>query len=252
MTILCYHGVQPGWSAPMSVEPDRFEQHARWLAAHRDVAPLHEVLDRHGPPGLTGGGRVVLTFDDGLQSLYTHAFETLVRHRLPATVFLVAKTLAGGDAEVDWVDHPPHEPLRTLEPAQIREMQDAGIRFESHSYAHRTLTEISYAQCLRDLRDSRELLETVLGHRVRLLAYPRGRHDAQVRDAAAKAGYTHAFALPERHEPPSDYAIPRVGIYHRNSTSQLRLKASGPYLPVRNSPVVGHVRGRLAAAGLGR
>ena len=33
-----------------------------------------------------------------------------------------------------------------------------------------------------------------------LLAYPRGLHDARVREAAAAAGYTHAFALPETAE----------------------------------------------------
>jgi peptidoglycan/xylan/chitin deacetylase (PgdA/CDA1 family) len=246
MTVLCYHGVQPDWAAPMSMEPQRFEEHARWLAARRSVVPLHAALDRHGIAGLTSGRRLVLTFDDGFKSLHSHALPVLRRHRLPATVFLVAKTLADADAGVDWVDHPPSEPLTMLDAAQIHEMQSAGITFESHSYAHRTLTELTFDECLRDLKDSRELLETVLGHRVRLLAYPRGRHDAQVRAAAAKAGYTHAFSLPEHQERPEAYAIPRVGVYHQNSTRHLRIKATGPYLRVRTSPVLSQVRRHLA------
>jgi hypothetical protein len=38
MTILCYHAIDPGWSAPISVHPLLFERHARWLTRRRRVA----------------------------------------------------------------------------------------------------------------------------------------------------------------------------------------------------------------------
>jgi len=90
-------------------------------------------------------------------------------------------------------------------------MQDAGVDFQSHSWAHRDLIDLSFDECVRDLRDSREFLSDVLGRPVTLLAYPRGLHDADVRRAAEVAGYTHAFALPETAEEPGDFAVPRVG-----------------------------------------
>jgi peptidoglycan/xylan/chitin deacetylase (PgdA/CDA1 family) len=159
-------------------------------------------------------------------------------------VFLVAKTLTGGSSEVDWVDRPPSEPLTTLDLEQIREMRAAGVSFESHSWGHVDLTQLSYEDCVNDLRDSRELLESVLEAPVRMLAYPRGRHNADVRAAAAKAGYSHAFTLPERREEPGPYAVPRVGVYHDNSVAHLRLKAAAPYLRLRTSAVAG-LRARL-------
>ena len=87
------------------------------------------------------------------------------------------------------------------------------------------------------------------------LAYPRGLHDAGVREAAAAAGYTHAFALPETAEEPGPYAVPRVGIYRANGPLAFRVKAARPYLRVRNSEAVARqskrvkrlVRGGLAA-----
>lgn len=235
MTILCYHAVQPGWTAPMSLEPEAFAEHGEWLARRRAVLPLHDVLPRLDRAGRVPERGVVLTFDDGFSSVYEHAFPVLARHRLPATVFLVGKTFAEAESEVDWVDRPPRDRLDTLDPEQIREMQRAGIGFESHSYAHADLTTLSYADCVRDLRTSREVLESLLGHPVRLLAYPRGRHNADVRAAAARAGYTHAFALPEGREEPGPYAVPRVGIYHDNTVRQLRLKAARNYLRLRTS-----------------
>ena len=122
-------------------------------------------------------------------------------------------------------------------------MQDAGVDFQSHSWAHHDLTRLSREECVRDLRDSRELLSELLGRPVTLLAYPRGRHDAMVREAAAAAGYTHAFALPETTEEPGDYAVPRVGIYRGNGGLAVRVKSARHYLRVRTSaPGVRHAR----------
>lgn len=234
MTILCYHAVQPEWTAPMSMEPALFAQHAAWLARRRTVVPLSAALTGGHRSGRAAGRGVALTFDDGLSSVFDHAFPVLTRYRLPATVFLVARPFADPSSTVDWVDHPPQDPLHTLTSDQVLEMQHAGISFESHSYAHLDLTTLSYADCVRDLRSSREILECLLSRPVTLLAYPRGRHSEDVRAAAARAGYSHAFSLEERGRPDS-YAVPRVGVYHHNSVGHLRVKAAGPYLRARTS-----------------
>ena len=234
MTVLCYHAVQPGWTAPMSMEPDAFATHAAWLARHREVVPLHAGLDRLGSSGRLSRGQVALTFDDGFASVHEHALPELRRHSLPATVFLVARTFVD-DEPADWMDRPPSSPPPVLDEEQVREMQAAGVTFESHSWRHADLTSLDYATCVDDLRQSRELLESVLRHPVRLLAYPRGRHDADVRRAAERAGYDYAFALPDGREEPGRYAVPRVGVYHGNTVKHLRLKTSPGYLAVRSS-----------------
>ncbi|MGH7316825.1 MAG: polysaccharide deacetylase family protein, partial [Candidatus Rokuibacteriota bacterium] len=136
---------------------------------------------------------------------------------------------------VDWVDMPPPFPLKTLTLDQILEMRDSGIAFGSHSYSHADLTQLSEAECERDLRASREALEELLGRSVPHLAYPRGRHNARVRRAAERAGFSHAFSLPERAEPRGNHAVPRVGIYGASATT-LRLKSSRLYLPLRTGP----------------
>jgi peptidoglycan/xylan/chitin deacetylase (PgdA/CDA1 family) len=226
----------------MSMEPSTFAEHARWLARHRRVVPLDAYVDGRDAALAPARRPVALTFDDGLASVHEHAFPLLTNLGLPATVFLVAKTMVEPGSPVDWVDHPPAEPLSTLTVDQVREMRADGIRFESHSYRHADLTAMSFADCVDDLRTSREVLEEVLGHRVRFLAYPRGRHNADVRSAAAQAGFTHAFALPDRREEPGPYAVPRVGAYHDNSVTHLRLKLARPYLAVRSSPALSGAR----------
>lgn len=235
MTILCYHSVQPGWDSPLAVEPDAFAAQAAWLRARRDVLPLGEALSRLDSTGRLPRGQAALTFDDGFAALYDEALPVLTRERLPATVFLVAQTLTETGQPVDWVDTPGTEPLSTLTLDQVLEMQDAGVEFQSHSWAHHDLTQLTEGECVRDLRDSRELLSDLLGRPVTMLAYPRGRHLRHVRRAAVLAGYTHAFALPESAEDVDEYAIPRVGIFRGNGQLALRIKAARPYLRLRHS-----------------
>jgi peptidoglycan/xylan/chitin deacetylase (PgdA/CDA1 family) len=235
MTILCYHSVEPDWESPLAVEPDAFASQAAWLRRRRRVLPVAEALQRLDARGRLPRGETVLTFDDGFAGVFDHAFPVLLRHRLPATMFLVAQTLTAEGRPVDWVRTPPGKPLRTLTRDQVLEMQDAGVDFQSHSWAHHDLIDLTVAECVRDLRESRELLSELLGRPVRLLAYPRGLHDSRVRDAAARAGYTHAFALPERAEQVDAYAIPRVGIYRGNGPLTVRIKAARPYARLRAS-----------------
>jgi peptidoglycan/xylan/chitin deacetylase (PgdA/CDA1 family) len=230
MTILCYHAVDPGWSAPISVHPLLFERHATWLARRRRVVPLDSIV-------ASGEGRrdVALTFDDGFTSVLHHAVPVLSRLGLPATMFVVAATLVDGGRPVDWLDRPPSAgPPPTLDREQLLELRDAGVRIGSHGSSHADLTGLGDLACERDLRESREILEDVLREPVPFLAYPRGRHDARVRRLAERAGYTHAFTLPERREPAGPYAWPRVGIYGSNGIGTLRIKTIPAYVSVRS------------------
>lgn len=212
--------------------PGLFATHAAWLARSRDVVSAERAAAAMSWRGTLPGKMSALTFDDGYADLYEHALPVLARHRLPATVFLVAATLSEGKA-VDWVDDPPARALRTLTADQVLAMQEAGVTFGSHSRAHLDLTTLSYEDCVADLKASRETLEDVLRRPVTLLAYPRGRHSPDVRRATAAAGYDAAFSLPEGAEEVSRYSVPRAGVYPHNGTAVLRVKTMRSYVPAR-------------------
>lgn len=237
MTVLCYHAVDPDWDDRLAVTPDDFARQCEWLATYRRVLDLpHAVAALDGRCRLPRGATAV-TFDDGCRSLYEHAFPVLRRLGLPATVFLVARTLPDG-RDVDWVtERPVTRPVPTLTLDQVLEMQEAGIRFGSHSWRHADLTTLTEAECERDLRDSRVALEDHLGRSVPFLAYPKGRHAAHVRRAARRAGYSHAFTLPERREAPGPLAVPRAGVYPGNGLAALRVKTARRYVAARTSPL---------------
>lgn len=253
MTLLCYHAVEPGWPSPLAVDPTRFAVQCAHLARRRTVLPLDVAVTRLRRGWTLPHGATALTFDDGFASVYEQALPVLARHGLPATVFVVAETLSPSGRPVDWVDTPPAYPMRTLTGEQLRELDEAGVRVESHSYSHHDLTQLSEHECTQDLLRSRELLEDLLGRPVRHLAYPRGRHAPHVRRAAERAGYSHAFSLPESAEHAGQYAVPRVGVFDWNSARTVALKATRPYLRLRTGrafPVVRRTVRRLKPAGM--
>lgn len=82
--------------------------------------------------------------------------------------------------------------------AELREMRDSGlITFASHTVNHQNLvtTPLSDAEILKELKDSKEVLERELGIEVKYFTYPEGDSDARVRQLVQEAGYTAALAM---------------------------------------------------------
>lgn len=233
MTILCYHSVHADWQSPLAVTPDDFRAQAAWLARRRSVVPVETAIASMSRSGRLPRSMSAISFDDGFTDNLETVAPILARWQLPWTLFVVAQTVSPGGRPVDWVDTPPPWALSTLSADQVLELHLSGVHIGSHSWAHRDLTRLSHRECVQDLRASRELLEDLVHSRVPLLAYPRGRHDAMVRHAAAAAGYTHALALPQGPETAGRYAVPRVGVFPGNTMATLRLKSSRGYLPIR-------------------
>ena len=242
MSILCYHAVEDDWESPLALAPPVFEAQCAWLSRRRHVIPLREAVTK-----LKGWRRLprrttALTFDDGFAALYDNAWQVMARHNIPSTMFIVARTLSAEGHAVDWVDTPPKHEMRCLTIEQILEMQESGVDFGSHTLVHHDLRELGDEECERDLRESREMLEDLLGRPVPFLAYPRGFNNVRVQRSAERAGYSHAFTLPTEPERPGAYAIPRAGIYAGNGMRALAIKTHPYYIATRTSSLLSPLR----------
>jgi peptidoglycan/xylan/chitin deacetylase (PgdA/CDA1 family) len=154
----------------------------------------------------------------------------LERLGVPSTVFACSR-LADGGRPFPIVrateDAPIAESyLRTMTWDELRDVADHGHEVGSHTVSHPHLTRLTDAELARELRQSREQLETELGRRCRFLAYPYGEHDERVLGAARDAGYEAAFALPGKARPYDRFGIPRVGVWRKDGTFRFLLKTS--------------------------
>jgi peptidoglycan/xylan/chitin deacetylase (PgdA/CDA1 family) len=246
MTILCYHSIHPDWNSPLSVDPVTFAAHCRWLRTHRRLITLEEAIQEmiHHRPRRSRG--VAVTFDDALADFHDYAFPILERYSVPASVFVVTKTLEDPAAEADWIDPPSKSPIETLTSSQITELRDQGISFYSHTHTHRDLTKLDDRTCEEDLRRSRDVLGALLAAPVNILAYPRGDYDARVARLAARAGFEYAVGTSKGTEPIGPLSIPRAGLYRGEGRVAVSIKTSSLYMPMRRSNVLARSRHEIA------
>src|SRR3954470_6372922 len=97
LLILCYHAVSPTWTAALSAFPDQLERHLDTLL-DRGYAPLTmtEAIERPRPQRT-----LVVTFDDGYESVHRLAWPILRERGIPGTLF-VPTALTGQDRILRW------------------------------------------------------------------------------------------------------------------------------------------------------
>lgn len=120
---------------------------------------------------------VALTFDDGGSDNYSVAFRLLKEYGQTATFFVITKTV-GGDGQMTW--------------EQLREMTEAGMSVQSHTFSHPDLTGVSDARLRSELVDSRTAITEAVGEPGYALCYPAGAYDERVIEAVRDAGYAMA------------------------------------------------------------
>lgn len=167
---------------------------------------------------------VVLTFDDGYESVFRGAWPVLVRYGMPAYVFLVTGFMGRTN---DWDQPLSRGAFRHLSWSQALEMgRDGLIRFGSHGVSHRDLTSLSDGELERELRESREAITEKLGMTPEAFSYPFGRFDRRVVAALSEAGYRYGVTVTSRPgwSRRHPLAVARTGMYVTDGTGALRIR----------------------------
>lgn len=119
---------------------------------------------------------LVITFDDGYQTVYDQAFPVLQRYGMSATVFL---TVGAKGATHSANRLPSLEARSMLAWYEIREMQRWGIEFGAHTLTHPDLTRLPLEQVELEICKSKKILEDALGTEILCFSYPHGRFNHQ-------------------------------------------------------------------------
>lgn len=100
--ILCYHRVgTEGVPLFSRLEPAVFEAQLRYLKKNYRIVPLGQLC-RELQEGNQVTPTLAITFDDGYRDLYTYAFPVLQKYGIPATIYLIGRSMATGEAP--WYD----------------------------------------------------------------------------------------------------------------------------------------------------
>jgi peptidoglycan/xylan/chitin deacetylase (PgdA/CDA1 family) len=118
---------------------------------------------------------------------------TLSQHELLEVVAVLERLMGPCDAASD--------EETSMDWDMIRKMQDVGFTIGSHTQTHALLTNENCEQTTAELKMSRFDLESNLRQPVRHLAYPDGRFNADVLQAAAAAGYHYGYTTCRHRDP---------------------------------------------------
>jgi peptidoglycan/xylan/chitin deacetylase (PgdA/CDA1 family) len=176
--MLCYHRFGNGngnGGSKMTVSEANFAQQLDWLAksGFRVIRLAQLLAFLEGKEALPKRS-VVITIDDGYESVHRVALPLLRKHGFPATLFVYTDFIGAGGA-LSW--------------SQLQDLAASGlVDVQAHSKSHRNLIErlagegdAQYRQGLEaEARVPRELLERRLPVAVRHYAYPYGDANEQV------------------------------------------------------------------------
>ncbi|MDD2705386.1 MAG: polysaccharide deacetylase family protein [Acidocella sp.] len=204
--ILTYHRFDPVKQGLTTVTIAAFEQQLDWLAAHHyTILPLQTVLAWHD----SAGPAVAITVDDGHESVFTQLYPIILRRHIHVTLFIYPSAISNASYALTW--------------GQLATMLQSGlVDVQSHTYWHPNFRQERAKRSAADygefvdtqLSRSKSVLEQRLGIQVTMLAWPYGIYDAQLEDAARRAGYQWGFAYAGGQAQAGDdpLALPRIPI----------------------------------------
>jgi len=185
--VLCWHQIRQPTSAdgaaarPYIVSPRRLAEQmdaldrAGFTAVGGDALASHVVRGTPLPPK-----PVLLTFDDGSAGQYTRALPILRRHHFVATFFVMTVVLG----KPGWLSR-----------SEVRNLDRAGMTIAAHTWDHHEVTQYTAADWGRQLIEPRDELAGIIGHPVRLFAYPDGVWSPEAFPHLRDGRFTAAFQL---------------------------------------------------------
>lgn len=193
--ILCYHNFNPTIPGSMTLTPQRFEEQIKWLKSNGyTIIPLKEAVDYlQGKRNELPAKSIVITADDGWQSVYKYMYPIVKKYNFPVTLFIYPQTISTGKNAMTW------EELKKLQATGLFDIQ-------GHTYSHpnfkrekKRLSNAAFEKSIKlELFDSKKILEEKMGTKVIFLAWPFGIYDNYLEQQAVKAGYVMAFSIDAR------------------------------------------------------
>ncbi len=185
--ILMYHHIQ-------DLANDATELQLTWTVSPQNFDAQMALVAQRGFHTITMGQLVVhlkdgkplptkpiiVSFDDGWEEQYASAFPILKKYHLIGTFFVYTQPLDHGQF-MTW--------------AQLKEMSAAGMDIQAHTLTHPHLRTLSPDEAMKEIADSKSIIEKHLGKPVVAFDYPFGEYNASIVDMVKRAGYESAVTL---------------------------------------------------------
>ncbi len=164
LTILMYHSVardaDARWIAPRNrMAPAQFERQMCFLARHRRVIAIDELLNLIDNRRPLLPGTIVLTFDDGYKDNLEVVAPILQRYRLPAVLYLATAYIR--DGENQWADQ-LYSAIRHRRKDQLRLGDDRVFDLSQDAGRQKAYQALASQMLVADRRQRSTMLKAIM------------------------------------------------------------------------------------------
>lgn len=231
--VLMYHMVREHFDGAkfnkLRVKPSEFEKQVAWMKKEGfHFVTMQELVENWGQhPKKT----VAITFDDGYFDNLENAYPILEKYQAKATIYVVVDRHDRDWSTYKKAHHNSGELAREpkLNDEQVKFLSNSGlIEIGSHTMTHANLAKLDDTECLDELTQSKQSLESLIHRSVNSFAYPFGIYSARDVRLAQQVGYTNAVTTREGVDGtmPDFMQLQRIKISGKDSlfTVKLRIK----------------------------
>ena len=227
-TVVLYHHVSETSPKSTSVTPKQFAEHIQLIEElGLTVVPLTQITDRIKNNQAIDPNWLAITFDDGYRNVYEEAFPQLKQKGWPFTVFVNPNMVKPSNLYMDW--------------AQLKELTLHQGTIANHTLAHENMVSdgLSIQELEQNLLDAESKIEQELGQSVRILAYPYGEYNDEIKAILTKHDFIgfaqHSGAINQYSDRYALTRFPANGIYANPKTLKAKFK-SLPFRLKSNTP----------------
>lgn len=221
--VLIYHRVGRRSAIEVDLDRARFDDQMAALAASGRACTLDTALERVAAPTSSGPDPVVVTFDDGTADFVDEAVPILVRHGVPALLYVATEFVEHGRSF-------PDDGVAASWSALADAVSTGLVTIGSHTHSHALLDRLDPALVAGELDSSIGLIADRLGVEARHFAYPKAlagsaAADREVRSRFASAALAGTRPNPYGHTDP--YRLQRSPIQHADGMRWFARKVDG-------------------------
>lgn len=212
--ILMYHHIKDNIDAndpydkDLSVKADDFRAQMQYLKEN-DYQTIHlaDLLGFWYEGKNLPQNPVVLTFDDAYDNFLTNAWPILKENGQTATIAPI----------IDFIDTEGY-----LTGEEIKMLSDQGVEIASHTVEHRELDKLDKETQIKELKESKEFLESLILRPISAVVYPVGKYNETTIGAVKETGYQLGITTKSgwQQDPEKPFEIKRLRIHGSSAIEQ--------------------------------